>query len=245
MRIWNDDTLTFIGGRTILAPGTLRFHNWNPSQVPACNQRSVRVRFPSRFTWEMAPEDRPPVPDSSLELLRLARGGDRAALDALFARNFPLLRRWARGRLPQWARSIAETADLVQDVMLHSFRRLDRIDIRRKGALQAYLRQSIHNRIKDEFRSAARQRPHDPLCETIPDRGPSPLRTAIDSELRERYTEALAQLPLRDQELVVGRLELEYNYEQLAVATGRRSAEAARIALRRALLRLTDEMRDG
>lgn len=60
----------------------------------------------------------PALPDDSLratsvELIRIARDGDQEALDELFERHFPPLRRWARGRLPRWVRNIAETADLV------------------------------------------------------------------------------------------------------------------------------------
>jgi hypothetical protein len=42
--------------------------------------------------------------------------------------------------------------------------------------------------------------------------------------------------------LVVGRLELQYNYEQLALITNRPTASAARVALRRAILKLADRM---
>ncbi|OFW10504.1 MAG: hypothetical protein A3H96_25090 [Acidobacteria bacterium RIFCSPLOWO2_02_FULL_67_36] len=182
---------------------------------------------------------------TSFELLKLARAGDREALEELFARHFPPLRRWTRGRLPRWARSIAETADLVQDVMLNTFRRLDAIEVKRKGALQAYLRQSIHNRIRDELRTFGRRAPQDPLDSAAPSAGPSPFDAAVDAETRERYAAALAALAPREQELLVGYLELGYNYEQLALATGRRSADAARVALRRAMLALADEMTRG
>jgi len=179
---------------------------------------------------------------TSVELLRRVRAGDRDALNELFARHFPIIRRWAHARLPRWARNIAETADLVQDVMLNAFRRLDAVEVRRRGALQAYLRQAIQNRIRDEFRSFNRHAPHDPLDSRAPGLDPSPLDLAIDAETKARYTKALSRLRQADQELLVGRLELGYSYEQLAVVTGRRSAEAVRVALRRTILKLADEM---
>ena len=83
---------------------------------------------------------------SSLHLFRRARRGDSSALDALFARHLPRLRRWAHGRLPKWARSVADTTDLVQDVLLQTFRRLANFEPRRDQALQAYLRMAIDNR---------------------------------------------------------------------------------------------------
>ncbi len=61
----------------------------------------------------------------------------------------------------------------------------------------------------------------------------------------ERYEAALARLSDTDRELIVASVELGYNYEQLAEATGRRSADAARKAARRALIKLAEEMERG
>ena len=180
---------------------------------------------------------------TSVELIRLAREGDQDALDALFERHFPPLRRWAHGRLPRWVRNIAETADLVQDAMFNAFRRIDAVEVKRKGALRAYLRQSIQNRIRDEFRSFGRRARHEPIDTAVPSADASPLERALDAETREQYLAALRELRPADQELIVGRLELEYSYEQLAAATGRRNADAVRVAVRRALLRLAERMR--
>ena len=56
--------------------------------------------------------------ESSLALLERARAGDRQALETLTARYLPRLRRWASGRLPRWARDLADTEDLVQETVL-------------------------------------------------------------------------------------------------------------------------------
>jgi len=189
----------------------------------------------------MAPTD----PGTSWQLLRQVRQGDRAALDALFERHTPGLRRWARGRLPRWARGVSDTADLVQDVLLNAFRRIDAFEAQRKGALQAYLRQAIQNRIRDEFRSFSRRAPHDPLESDRFDDAPSPFDQAVDAETAARYAKALARLDEGDRELIVGRIELGYSYDQLAAACGRPTAESARLAVRRALLRLAGEMDRG
>jgi len=181
---------------------------------------------------------------SSVELARLARGGDRDAINELFQRQFPRLRRWAHGRLPRWVRNVAETADLVQDAMLNAFRRIDAVELKRKGALQAYLRQAIHNRITDELRSFGRRGLPDPLDSDAADSQPSPLDLALDAETRARYVGALRRLRPKEQELIVGRIELGYDYEQLAVVTGRPGGESARVAVRRAMLKLAAQMRD-
>lgn len=175
-------------------------------------------------------------------LLERAREGDRSALDALFTRQLPGLLRWARGRLPRWARSATDTADIVQDTALKSLRRLDAFESRRRGALQAYLRQAVQNRIRDECRRAVRQPVEEELSETAADERPSPLEVAIGREASERYRRCLARLRPEDQELIVARVELAYGYEQIAAAFGKPSPDAARVAVSRALLRLAEGM---
>ena len=51
-----------------------------------------------------------PLPaEATVELLRLVKSGDDLALDRLLRRCMPVLQRWARGRLPQSARSLLDT----------------------------------------------------------------------------------------------------------------------------------------
>lgn len=182
---------------------------------------------------------------SSHELLSRARRGDRGALSALFARQIPGLRQWARGRLPRWARDIADTTDLIQDAVLQTIRRLEGFETRGHGALAAYLRCSVQNRIRDEFRRFDRRPDEIAVDDAHPDLGPSPLSEAIDAQNRERYLKALALLKQEERELIVGRLELGYSYEQLAILTGRVRPDSARVAVRRALMRLAEEMAHG
>src|SRR4029453_6711983 len=97
------------------------------------------------------PDPRPANPlESTQQLLDLVRQGDRDALERLYVRCLPPLRRWARGRLPAAARGALDTQDLVQDTVVNSLRRLDQFDSRHEGALQADLRQAGPNRIRDE-----------------------------------------------------------------------------------------------
>src|SRR3954452_22439030 len=94
-----------------------------------------------------------PDPDSTTQtLLRRAAEGDGEAADRLFSRYAPALRQWARGRLPRFARDIADTSDIVQETLLQTFRNLDHFEYRGDGALLAYLRQSLMNRIREELR---------------------------------------------------------------------------------------------
>ena len=63
--------------------------------------------------------------EPTIELVIKARGGDRAAVEALLERSLPDLKRWAHGRLPAAARGALDTGDLVQETALHVLRRLD------------------------------------------------------------------------------------------------------------------------
>jgi RNA polymerase sigma-70 factor (ECF subfamily) len=181
--------------------------------------------------------------DSTFELLRRARGGDQDALDRLFTRHLGPLKRWASGRLPRAARDLADTDDLVQDTLLRTLRTMEGFEPRRVGALQAYLRQAVLNRVRDEFRHK-RRLPHQTGLDDIEvDSGESPLEEAIGREAVESYEQALARLRPEEREAIIGRVELGLSYDDLAEALGKPSSEAARKAARRALHRLAEEMK--
>ncbi len=184
--------------------------------------------------------------ESTMRLLERARGGDREALDRLVSRHLIPLKRWAKGRLPRWARDLADTDDLVQDTLLQTFKRIGDFEARGAGALQAYLRQAVVNRVRDELRKKGRRPESTDLDGLQIDAGLSPLEEAIGRESLARYERALATLTEDEREAIVGRVEMGYSYEELADVLGKPSSEAARKASRRALVRLTQEMdRDG
>ncbi len=181
--------------------------------------------------------------ESSLALLARARAGDLQALNELAARYLPRMRRWASGRLPQWTRTLADTDDLVQESVLQTFRRIDRIDVEHEGALQAYLRQAIMNRIRDQFRRSARAPGMTAVDSQHPSAEASPLEAAIGAEAVERYERALGRLRPQDRAAIIARIEMDCSNEELAIALNKPSANAARMAVERALVRLADEMR--
>jgi RNA polymerase sigma factor (sigma-70 family) len=180
---------------------------------------------------------------TSLALLNRARQGERAALDELFARYVPFLRRLARGRIPRWMRSGIDTADLVQDTLLHAFRRVNQFEPRGNGAMRAYLRQALHNRIQNVRRDAMR-RPVAASLDDVEDLvdSSSPLEELLSADERAGYLSALDALRPEDRAAIVGRFELGYSFEQLSAALGKPSADAARMAVRRAIVRLAEAM---
>jgi RNA polymerase sigma-70 factor (ECF subfamily) len=181
-------------------------------------------------------------PESTFQLIDRARAGDQRALEELFRRHLKPLQRWASGRLPRWARDLADTDDLVQESLIQTFRRMEAFEPRRVGALQAYLRQAVLNRIRDELRRKARRPEVAELEGLEADAAGSPLEQAIGREAVERYERALERLKPQEREAIIGRVELGYSYEELAVSMGKATADAARKAAERALLRLAQEM---
>jgi RNA polymerase sigma-70 factor (ECF subfamily) len=183
--------------------------------------------------------------ESTSHLIDRARAGDKEALERLFLRHLKPLQRWASGRLPRWARDVVDTDDLVQDTLLKTFNRIEGFEPRRVGALQAYLRQGVLNRIRDELRRKGRQPGLTDLDGLEVDQASSPLEQAIGQEAVERYERALERLTPEDRQAIIARVEIGYSYEELAEALGKPTPDAARKAAQRALVRLIEEMKRG
>jgi len=177
--------------------------------------------------------------EPTINLVERARTGDRVSLEALLQRSLPELRRWAHGRLPPSARSYLDTGDVVQETALHALRNLDRFEPEHVYSMQSYLRRAVINRIRDELRRIGRTPPPEELSDDPPSDRPSALEVAIRSEEYGRYRGALERLSLKDRRLIVTRIELQWSYERIAHMLEMPSPDAARVAVTRALRRLT------
>lgn len=183
-----------------------------------------------------------PRGESSFELLVRARAGDAPALEELCARYVPRLRRWAHGRLPASARGAVDTHDLVQDTMARVVKRIQGFEPSHEAAFQAYVRQALMNRVRDEIRRAKRQPAPGPLDSAQKGHEPSPLEHAIGREALARYDAALERLKPAEREAIIARIEMGLPYADIAQALGKPSAAAAHMAVSRALVRLGEEM---
>ena len=196
-------------------------------------------------THRDGPSDPASTVESTVELIEKARTGDEQAVERLFTRHLGPLQRFARGRLPTWARDIADTDDLVQDTLLQTFKRMDAFEPRHAGALHAYLRQAVLNRLRDELRRKGRTPEKVGVDDLDLQSSQSPLEQAIGREAMEAYERGLARLRTEEQEAIIGRLEMGFSYHELALALGKPTAEAARKAAQRAIVRLAEEMHQG
>jgi RNA polymerase sigma-70 factor, ECF subfamily len=197
------------------------------------------------ITAENAPSGRDGIADPlfsdepTIELVTRARSGDMSAMEALLQRCLPPLKRWAHGRLPPAARGRLDTGDLVQEAALHVLGNLGTFEPRHVGAMQAYLRQSVINRICDEVRRICRQPPPVELPEDHPCDRSSPEEDAIRAEEYEHYREAVSRLAPKDRALIVARIEMQWSLAEIAHRYGMPSVDAARMAVNRAVKRLS------
>ena len=83
--------------------------------------------------------------------------GDEAALELLINRILPSLRRFGHRRVTGRTQWLVDIDNLVQDALLSTVRRLPHFVYQTPGALLAYLRRVVVNRIIDAKRKRARQ----------------------------------------------------------------------------------------
>ena len=215
-------------------------HDASLSRVPGV-ERPAETSWPRARRSVKAPPPNDELSDSTLHVLERAQGGDELAAKILIERALPSVRRWARGRLPRYARSDADTEDVVQDAFLRTLRRIKRFQHRTVGGLQAYLRQAVVNRVRDLIRGSKRR-----------GTGRASIRSrVIGSRLRwkrpscgeqlDRFLEALRRLRPADRQVIVWRIELGYTADEIATKLGKSKA-AAGMTVTRAMTRLAKEM---
>jgi RNA polymerase sigma factor (sigma-70 family) len=180
--------------------------------------------------------------DTTAVLLTRAQAGDGDALNQLLATYLPRLNRWAHGRLPQMYRDLADTNDLIQETLIQTIKRLPSFELTHEGGFYAYLRQAVLNRIRNEIRRAQGQPRRVAVDDNHGDSAPSPLDVVIGRQAVARYEQALARLRPEERDAIIVRLELGCTYEEVASALNKPTVDAARMAVRRAIVRLVAEM---
>jgi RNA polymerase sigma factor (sigma-70 family) len=149
--------------------------------------------------------------ESTQNLVNLACDGDELAKRRLMDRCLPPLQRWAHGRLPHYARGLADTDDLVQGTLMRTLQRLDTIEMRGTGSFVAYLRQCLLNAVRDEVRRANRwpERPDGEAALEVAAPLPDPA-ALLD------YERALSLLPEPKRDAVILRIEFGMTFAEVA-----------------------------
>jgi len=184
-------------------------------------------------------------PESIPFLIERAQNGDQEALDRLFERCYPVIRRLAHGRLPDSIRGEKDTSDLVQITFLRALRGLKGFQSRWEDAWLIYLRRILFNHLRDEVRRAKRlpERevyPDDDGPSAIESPEPAPLDKAVVQERVLAYRVALMRLSPPEREAVILRLEQGERYDKIAAMLGLPSKDAARMMVNRSIARIAD-----
>lgn len=168
-------------------------------------------------------------------LLARVRAGDSHARTQLVQRVEPLLRRFARGRLPQMLRHEQDTADLLQRTWLNVLDRLDGIALARPGDFFAYLRTVLLNALRESLRRQA----------------VSPVRAGGDLTVHEdllpasgaavedwiAYEQMLAALPDELRTLLLMRFEFGMSFAEIGAELGE-APDTVRMRVKRAIERV-------
>ena len=194
----------------------------------------------------------------TLQLVRRAQAGDRAALDPLFQRYYDRVRRIARVRLGQGLRQRMDSGDIVQETFISALGAFDRFEVRDESSLLQWLSVLLENRIRDASdwndaakRAAARERPlvsdgrSGAITLDLAATALTPAESASHGEQAEALEAALAALPEQDRELILLRDYVGMSWEEVAQRLGRPSAAAARMAHGKVLLELGARLRGG
>lgn len=167
---------------------------------------------------------------TTARLLDRVRVGDEQARSDLVARVQPLLRRFARGRLPGRLRSQEDTADLIQLTWLKVLDKLDSIEVREPGAFFAYLRTVLINALRESLRRDARSPIEDGHDVNL-------VASKVDLEDWLSWEQALASLSPERRGLVLMRFEFGMSFVEIADELGE-SHDGVRMKINRAIARM-------
>jgi RNA polymerase sigma factor (sigma-70 family) len=168
---------------------------------------------------------------TALILERISQG-EQGALNELVAHTYPVLLRWAHGRIPKTQQNLYETSDLVQETLMKGIAKTGDFKAMRTGAFLAYLRTIFINHVTDYLRKKQINTDSGQLAtERV-------AQTAGDVDDFLAYEQALSKLSAEEQQAVVLRLEFGMTHAETAEAMGKSSEDAARMFTNRALLKL-------
>jgi RNA polymerase sigma-70 factor (ECF subfamily) len=164
-------------------------------------------------------------------LLHRIRAGDQDAKSALVARIDPLLKRFARGRVPRQLRAEQDTLDFVQSTWARVLDRIGEFDAREPGAFFSYLRVALVNGLREALR---KQKYVGSSSEIQSERLEA---EAVDPDDWVAWEQALESMEPPVRGLVLMRFEFGMSYGEIGLELGH-SPDAVRMQLTRALAKM-------
>jgi len=196
--------------------------------------------------------------DQTIDLVRRAQDGDAQALQALFGRYYERVRRMVRLRLGAALRHRLDSGDILQETFMEALRTFDRFEMRDQGSFINWLARLAENRIRDAAdyhralkRSAGREVPLSPGDQStevdlgLQAGGLLPSESADAAEQVQRLEAAIERLSDEERELILLRNYAGAAWETVARITGRPSPDAARVAHKQVIVRLSQLMAGG
>jgi len=96
----------------------------------------------------------------------------------------------------------------------------------------------------DELRKVQRRPALREMDQTYDSEIASPLEEVVGGQALQRYEKALASLDEGDRDAIIARVELGLSFGDIALMTDKNSADAARMQVSRALVKLAQAMGD-
>jgi RNA polymerase sigma factor (sigma-70 family) len=196
---------------------------------------------------DAANDGRKPEDQTTIDLVRAAQGGNRDAVDALFARYLPRVRQIVALRLGYGWRRFTAYEDLVQDALLRLFSKLDRFEERPEGTFRNWVAVCVANSVRNSLRmeksggpAGARRVPMHPEEDEssallLLDKRPGPSTIYKGREMLGRIEKILLEMKEEHREAILLRRFCEMSYEEVASSLGLPSEAAARKAVSRAI----------
>lgn len=166
-------------------------------------------------------------------LLNRINDGDKKAEQELVQHCYPLLMKWAHGRIPYSERSLLETTDIVQESILRGMQRIGKFESKGAGAFLAYLRKIFINCINESVKKPNNSYDIDDFLNNRTD-----FSTEVDLDEFLLYENALDKLNEQDKLSVILRIEFGFTYAEIAHEMGKASDDAARMFVNRALAKM-------
>ena len=187
----------------------------------------------------------------TLRLVERAQGGDRQALDELFARYLPRVRQIVAFRMGYRLRDFSEHEDVLQDALLKAFEGLDGFEERSEGSFRNWLASCVLSAANDrarrgmalkrgggKVRQFSQFEGEDLTALVFASDEPTPSAQLRGKELAESIEAAILGLEEHHREVILLRLFCEMPYDEMGRELGIEKEPTVRKLYSRALEKL-------
>lgn len=200
--------------------------------------------------------DAGPHPGNTLVLIRKAKDGSAEALNSLFERFSPFVRKVAILCLGGFPRNEADLDDLVQDALLRAYQGFENFGGKPEDDFRSWIACCARCAIFDNFKKInAVKRGGGRNIKNLSDWGsgyihdsifaspqPTPSEVVMGFEQSDRLLEAILDLEERKRRIILYRHICRMSYREIADILGLEREEAARVLCHRALAKVKKKL---